>query len=149
MAVKAKPMDDDAKARVDRLVTWCIERGIATSEDGKRLVPKLFAEHASSVGLEGRDTYWMGILAKGQRPFAAKKARLVEDALKMPRLYLDGGSPPAKAAALKITDLNEEEAELVMLFRQLGLSQRQQVIKLTSELHERSGELPKDGTNHR
>lgn len=71
-------MDEQGQARVDRLMKWCIDHRIATSEDGKTIVPKAFAEKMLTLGLPGRDSYWMGILAKqDNRSFGPRKARAV------------------------------------------------------------------------
>jgi hypothetical protein len=149
MAVKAKPkpMDDEAKARVDRLVAWCLEHRIATTGDGKRVLPKAFAAYAAAHEIEGGESYWNGIFGKAARPFAAKKARGIELALKMPAFYLDGGAEPPMAATLKITDLDEQEAELVMLFRELRALSKKQVLELANRLYNESGELLKEATN--
>lgn len=128
-------MDDEAKARVDRLIAWCVERKIATSPDGKSFMPRAFAAYAKNKLLAGNEAYWLGILGKADRSFAAKKARLVEEALKMPLFYLDGGDMSRSSAVMKITDLDAQEIELVMLYRTLSPDHKHELLVKANQLH--------------
>jgi len=135
MATTAKPMDEEAKARVDRLVAWCVANKVATLEDGKTFSPRRFASLAAQAGLAGNEPYWLGILGKGNRSFAAKKARLVESALGIPQFHLDGGMASSKSSVMKITDLIEQEAELVMLYRSLSPDHKHELSVMANQLH--------------
>lgn len=88
--MSTRAMDEEGQARIDRLIQWCLDHGLATSENGKRVVPKAFADLMAAKEVKGRDSYWMGVLDKAGRSFGAKKAREVEQALQMPPFFLDG-----------------------------------------------------------
>lgn len=99
--MSTRAMDEEGQARIDRLIQWCLDHGLATSENGKRVVPKAFADLMASKEVKGRDSYWMGVLDKAGRSFGAKKAREVEQALQMPPFFLDGAPQESAARAAR------------------------------------------------
>jgi hypothetical protein len=129
-------MDEEAKARVDRLVEWCSKHKIAMSEDGKTFAQKQFAELAVQNQYGGGESYWLGILGKQDRSFGAKKARAVEAKMGMPTYYLDGGAEQKpKGFVSKLTDLNEQELELVMLYRGMSPDHKHELSVLANQFH--------------
>lgn len=136
-------MDEQGQARVDRLMKWCIDHRIATSEDGKTIVPKAFAEKMLTLGLPGRDSYWMGILAKqDNRSFGPRKARAVEKVLKIPAFYLDGGATPEPSPLLRLIDLSADEMALIMLYRELEPDRKHDLQVAANKLHNHDHPAP-------
>lgn len=139
-------MDEEAKSRVDRLVAWCLKHKLALTDDGTRVSPKKFAELAALKQLGGGESYWMGILGKGGRSFAAKKARSIEPKLGMPTFHLDGGvEQKPKGFVSKLTDLDEQELELVMLYRGMSPDHKHELSVLANQLHNRDHPGPGRG----
>lgn len=130
-----RAMDEEGQARVDRLVEWCKSHRIATTEDGQSVVPKAFADKMEALGVKGRDTYWMGILAKSGRSFGPKKAREIEPKLGMPDFYLEGGSSPAPSPMLRLIDLSADEMSLIMLYKELTPDRRHDLLVAANKLH--------------
>lgn len=128
-------MDAEAQARVERLVEWCKKYRVATTPDGSEFLPKAFAVKMAEAGVKGRDTYWMGVVGKADRSFGAKKAREVEQALRMPPFYLDGGAPAPSPDLLRLLDLNQSEMTLIMLYRLMNPDSQHALLVEANKLH--------------
>jgi hypothetical protein len=82
-------MQQDAKDRIDLLVSWVKTNRPDLCKDGSPDAALL----ASETGK--KSSYWYDLLRKQEgRSFAAKSARAIEDALRIPYLYLEGSGWP-------------------------------------------------------
>jgi hypothetical protein len=93
-------VSEDKLIRLENLRRLCKDRSL-----GPR-------ELEEAVG--GRYTYWRDLLA-GEKSFGEKAARKIEESLKLPRNWLDGGSHQPRS----IDDLQPREVQLVMAYRRL------------------------------
>ena len=75
-------MDQEAKDRVDRLVAYCKRKLRRLLDERGEVDARLLSEEE---GMVGGYSYWRGVLSKADRSFAARKARDVEAALRMPK----------------------------------------------------------------
>lgn len=79
-----RPMNEQASARVRRLVAWLHKNRRDLTENGKPSPTKIAAETGRKV------SYWSDVLRGDAKSFGAVAARAVEDALQIPPFSLEG-----------------------------------------------------------
>lgn len=120
-------MDDEAKARISRLKTYCKRKGLCLDESGE-VGAKELSSALQEKQVKGSYPYCRDILAMQHRSFGAAKAREIERALGITYLYLDGGADwpftgvdVEKVQSLTYGNLMRLEGAIIEAAHRLGL----------------------------